>query len=132
MEMTFFGSQSTPLFASSWTPSNTGSYAGTCIFLVILAIINRCLFAGKQILERKWTHRELHRKPIVVRGKPTGTTYISEREEMEPGTLIAAGGTEEHVKIITRQKQGPFPWRWSTDFPRACYVTVLAATTYLL
>ena len=132
MEMTFFGSQATPLFSTSWTPSGTGPYAGTCIFLIILAIINRFLFAGKQVLERKWMYKELHRKPIVVRGKPSGMTYISERKEMETGTLIGGGGTEERVKVITRQKRGPFPWRLSVDLPRACYVTVLAATTYLL
>jgi copper transporter 1 len=45
MKMTFFTSASTPLFASSWTPTTTGQYAGTCIFLIVLAIFFRALLA---------------------------------------------------------------------------------------
>ena len=132
MDMTFFGSQRTPLFSSNWSPSGTGSYAGTCVFLVILAIVNRLLFAGKVTLEKRWMHKEMKRRPIVVRGKSTGITYLTEGEEKDTGTLISDGGVEAHVKVMTKYKKGPYPWRLSVDFPRACYFTVLAATTYLL
>ena len=77
-------------------------------------------------------HKEVQRKPIVVRGKPSEITLIRERTEMETGMLIGEGGVEEHVKVITKHRKGPFPWRLSVDLPRACYYTVVAATTYLL
>lgn len=45
MSMTFFYSLMTPLFSDRWTPATTGQYAGTCIFLIILAVIHRALVA---------------------------------------------------------------------------------------
>ncbi|KAE9364461.1 hypothetical protein N431DRAFT_496960 [Stipitochalara longipes BDJ] len=45
MAMTFFTSRNTPLYSMSWTPSSTGQYAGTCIFLIAFATIFRALLA---------------------------------------------------------------------------------------
>lgn len=45
MAMTFFTSTMTPLYSMAWTPSSTGSYAGTCIFLIAFAAIFRALLA---------------------------------------------------------------------------------------
>ncbi|KAJ4299998.1 hypothetical protein N0V90_005246 [Kalmusia sp. IMI 367209] len=45
MAMTFFTSTTTPLFSSAWTPTSTGQYAGTCIFLIAFAAIFRALLA---------------------------------------------------------------------------------------
>ncbi|KAM0716251.1 hypothetical protein Q7P37_007696 [Cladosporium fusiforme] len=45
MAMVFFTSTKTPLYSNSWTPNNSGQYAGTCIFLIILAVIFRALLA---------------------------------------------------------------------------------------
>lgn len=43
MSMTFFYSLMTPLFSTAWTPATTGQYAGTCIFLIVLAVVHRAL-----------------------------------------------------------------------------------------
>jgi hypothetical protein len=45
MAMNFFNSYDTPLFSLDWTPTNGGQYAGTCIFLIVLAIIFRFILA---------------------------------------------------------------------------------------
>ncbi|KAF2170464.1 hypothetical protein M409DRAFT_64196 [Zasmidium cellare ATCC 36951] len=45
MAMTFFTATNTPLFSFSWIPDTTGQYAGTCIFLIVLAAIFRALLA---------------------------------------------------------------------------------------
>ncbi|KAF1949763.1 hypothetical protein CC80DRAFT_428348 [Byssothecium circinans] len=45
MAMTFFTSTTTPLFSMAWTPTSSGQYAGTCIFLIIFATIFRSLLA---------------------------------------------------------------------------------------
>lgn len=64
MEMTFFTSFKTPLFASDWTPETKGHYAGTCIFLIVLAVILRVLIALRPILEgRVWTDGVRHGMP---------------------------------------------------------------------
>ncbi|KAJ5326986.1 hypothetical protein MYU51_008159 [Penicillium brevicompactum] len=56
MAMTFFVSFKTPLFSTEWTPGTKGQYAGTCIFIIALAVIMRVLLALKPILEgRVWT-----------------------------------------------------------------------------
>ncbi|OJJ95981.1 hypothetical protein ASPACDRAFT_47339 [Aspergillus aculeatus ATCC 16872] len=52
MTMVFFTSTTTPLYSNAWTPSTTGQYAGTCIFLIALAVILRFLLALKPICER--------------------------------------------------------------------------------
>jgi copper transporter 1 len=45
MAMTFFTATSTPLYSMAWTPSSSGQYAGTCIFLIAFAAIFRALLA---------------------------------------------------------------------------------------
>jgi copper transporter 1 len=45
MAMTFFVSTSTPLWSTSFSPHNTGEYAGICIFLIALATMFRLLLA---------------------------------------------------------------------------------------
>ena len=47
MTMTFFTSSTTSLYSTSWTPTSTGQYAGTCIFLIVLAAIFRALLAAR-------------------------------------------------------------------------------------
>ncbi|KAI1176240.1 Ctr copper transporter [Nemania sp. FL0916] len=45
MAMVFFNSMVTPLYSLAWTPNSSHAYAGTCIFLIVLAIIHRGLMA---------------------------------------------------------------------------------------
>ncbi|KAH8897422.1 hypothetical protein GQ53DRAFT_508738 [Thozetella sp. PMI_491] len=52
MMMVFFQSVSTPLFSMDWTPSGTGPYAGTCIFLIVLATLHCILQAVRNVLAR--------------------------------------------------------------------------------
>ncbi|OAK94795.1 hypothetical protein IQ06DRAFT_233481 [Phaeosphaeriaceae sp. SRC1lsM3a] len=47
MAMTFFTSTTTPLYSTSWMPTSTGQYAGTCVFLITLAAIFRALVAAR-------------------------------------------------------------------------------------
>lgn len=125
-------SSSTPLYSTSWTPTGTGSYAGTCIFLIVLATIFRGLMAGKHILEHHWLDTELKRRYVSVRGKPTESESISTDSEAKTGTLITERGVEEHVRVVRRTRHGGAAWRFSVDLPRAAYVTVMAGVGYLL
>ncbi|KAI1118400.1 hypothetical protein F5Y14DRAFT_447273 [Nemania sp. NC0429] len=49
MAMVFFQNMVTPLYSLAWTPNSTHAYAGTCIFLIVLAVIHRALMALRSI-----------------------------------------------------------------------------------
>ena len=132
MQNTFFTSSSTPLYSSAWHPSSPGTYAATCVFLILLAAIFRGLFAGKHLLERRWLDQTLERKYIKVRGAPTEADKIDASSESKYGTLVTARGVEEHVKVVTNKARPVMPWRLSVDLPRAAYVTITAGVGYLV
>ena len=125
-------SSSTPLYSTTWTPASTGSYVGTCIFLIVLAALFRGLIAGKHILEHRWLDMELDRRYVSVRGKPTESERISTDSDTKTATLVSERGVEEHVRVVRRKRHGRAAWRFSVDLPRAGYVTVMAGVGYLL
>ncbi|KAL8716133.1 MAG: hypothetical protein Q9220_000038 [cf. Caloplaca sp. 1 TL-2023] len=132
MKVAFFSSTSTPLYSSAWTPGSTGAYTGTCIFLILLAVLFRCLAAGKQILERRWLDQELNRRYIRVQGIPTEAERIEFDPSSKPVTLITERGVEEHVQVVRKTRRAVTPWRHSVDVPRAAFVTLTAGVGYLL
>ncbi|MCJ1311514.1 hypothetical protein MMC25_005186 [Agyrium rufum] len=130
--MTFVTSTSTPLYSKRWTPSSSAAYAGTCIFLIILAIIFRALFAVKSIAERRWLNKEMNRRYVVVRGRSPESERIEQSSDAKDGTLISENGLEEKVKVVRRHMSPTTPWRFSVDLPRALLTTTIAAVGYLL
>jgi hypothetical protein len=131
MAMEFMNSQSTPLYSSGWTPSSTGSYAGTCIFLIVLAILFRSLLAGKQVLEARWADQAYNRRFVVVADKqPVSEQYQSDTDSKTG--ILTANGVEENVKVVTKPTYKVQPWRFSVDLPRAGLVMVIAGVGYLL
>lgn len=132
MGMTFSNTHNTPLYSTLWTPSCDGAYAGTCIFLIILAIINRGLFAVRAIMERRWHAAHMNRRYIIVAGK----TPEAERIDADPNTkfaaLVTAQGVEQNVKVVEGAATGALPWRFSTDVPRALIFLCITGTIYLL
>ena len=132
MTMTFFSSNHTPLYSSGWTPASTSAYAGSCIFLILLAASLRGVVASKQRLERYWLDRRLDRRYIVVAGQPTEKRRISDDTEARTAMLVSAAGVEEDVRVVRRHVRGNPPWRLSVDLPRALIVTLMAAMAYLL
>lgn len=125
MMMTFFNSHTTPLFSASWTPSTTGQYAGTCIFLIFFGAIYHTLGA----IRTHWLHRlrdiEHNRRIPITDGsgkKNDGTT-----KGTNPSRSFA-----EIVPVLTKLGQKNRPWRFSTDLPRALLDTLIAGIGYLL
>jgi hypothetical protein len=137
MSMVFTNDHSTPLFSSQWTPTSTGSYAGTCIFLIVLAIISRLLQAYRHVLEVKWHDKAVKRRYVVLAGETAEQRErqmgLGDAEKTEEGTLTARG-LEERVRVMRTSRTGieTQPWRFSTDLPRACVFTVQAGVAYLL
>lgn len=137
MSMVFTTDHSTPLFSSQWTPTSTAGYAGTCIFLAVLAIISRLLQAYRHLLEIKWHDQAVKRRYVVIAGETTRSREqqmgLSDGEKTEEATLTARG-VDERVRVLRTSRRGieTQPWRFSTDLPRACVFTVQAGVGYLL
>lgn len=115
-----------------WTPTSRGGYAGTCIFLIILAIIGRSLMAFKALMEHRWLAAHLKRRYIVVAGKNPEAGGIASDPEAKPATLVTAQGVEENVRVVYRYTHEPIPWRFSVDLPRALIFLCIAGVGYLL
>jgi copper transporter 1 len=104
MMMTFFTSTETPLYSKDWTPSGAGQYAGTCIFLIVLAFLFRGLLALRT------------RLPMLRDG------WESVEHQKDTKDL-------EWVAAADRAKE---PWRVNTALARAILDTILAGVSYLL
>ena len=137
MEMTFFTATNTPLYSLDWTPTSTGSYAGTCIFIILLAVLFRVLLAGKAWKEERWLDAELKRRYVAVEGRGSLAMRIrgsdgSLADADAKSMVISENGLEEDVVVV--RKKGPItrPWRWSVDLVRASMVTCIAGVGYLL
>lgn len=138
MPMAFTNDHSTSLFSHQWTPSTTGEYAGTCIFLIVLAIISRMLVAYRHVLEAKWHARDVNRRYIHVAGGDADSDKERQglpAEQKSDEATLTVRGLDERIKVIrtpTRAGIQISPWRFSTDLPRACIFTVQAGVGYLL
>lgn len=139
MAMVFFTSTITPLYSSSWTPNSTSTYAGTCIFLIILSLILRMLYAAKSLLELKWRHESLQRRYIKLADStnPEGAVRKDSGKEESTTAVLTTNGVDEKVRLV--QSDSPLlgnswtrPWRLSVDLPRALLVTVMVGVGYLL
>lgn len=132
MAMVFTNAHDTPLFSSAWAPSSSGTYAATCIFLIVLAIIDRCLIAFKASMERHWLIHHLNRRYIAIAGKTSEAGRINADPDAKTASLVTAQGVEESVKIVHSISHGPIPWRFSVDVPRAILFLFIAGVSYLL
>ncbi|KAF2131058.1 Ctr copper transporter-like protein [Dothidotthia symphoricarpi CBS 119687] len=131
MTMAFFTGTDTPLYSESWTPKTAGQYAGTCIFLIFLAITLRAIFTAKFLLDAKALESALKRKYVVVAGqKSMEEQALSDASSMTG--ILTTNGIQENVRIIQAPVSHTQPWRFSVDLPRALLMTVAAGVGYLL
>ena len=134
ISMVFTTDHSTALYSSRWTPTRSGEYAGTCLFLVILGIISRMLQAYRHLVEIRSHDKAVKRQYIVVAGE---TSAQREKQlltgEPEEATLTVRG-VDERVRVLRTSRRGleTQPWRFSTDLPRVGLFTVDAGVKYLL
>ncbi|KAF2465901.1 Ctr copper transporter-like protein [Lindgomyces ingoldianus] len=131
MSMGFFSATNTPLYSTSWTPSSAGAYAGTCIFLIILAILYRGGFTLKHHLDLKWAESSLKRRYVVVADKTPVAEQVASDTNSTTG-ILTTNGVEERVRVVQAPASHIQPWRFSVDLPRAAVMTVIAGVGYLL
>lgn len=121
MAMTFFTSSTTPLFSDDWTPSNLGQYAGTCIFLIILASILRFLLALRPLLEVRFWRKTAAATAVIKEEEQDGEDRLL---NARPGQALTALRRD-----VGRRWSG---WRVDTAAWRATYELLIAAAGYLL
>lgn len=131
MMVAFQNDMATPLYSMSWTPNSMGTYAATCIFLIVLAVIFRGLFALKAIQESRWLDQELNRRYVVVNGQLPMHEKMS-TSSLKQNMMLSANGVEEQVMVVQKKQMVARPWRASVDPLRAAIDTVIAGVGYLL
>ncbi|CAK7236610.1 hypothetical protein SBRCBS47491_009697 [Sporothrix bragantina] len=99
MSMTFFYSLITPLFSTAWTPSNTGQYAGTCIFLIILAVIHRALVAFRSAIFAH-THAPGHATANDLEKEKVSLSRFNAGRELARGIIEAVTGGIGYLLMI--------------------------------
>ncbi|KAF1358887.1 low affinity copper transporter [Lizonia empirigonia] len=130
MTMAFFTATNTPLYSEAWTPQNTGQYAGTCIFLIVLAITLRGIFTAKSLLEAKALGAAMKRRYVVVAGEKT---VLEQKDDTSSMTgILTTNGMQEDVRIVSAPVKLVQPWRFSVDLPRAALMMVATGVGYLL
>ncbi|CAK7567928.1 MAG: hypothetical protein SEPTF4163_005906 [Sporothrix epigloea] len=127
----FFTASDTPLYSQAWTPTSLGTYAGTCVFCIILATVFRLILAFKARVESRWLDAELERRYVVVPGKPELAQRVSQDPSSKRMTL-SENGIEEDVVVLTKRHSDVRPWRMSIDPLRALLDTLVAGIGYLL
>ena len=124
MRMVFTNSHDILLYSTAWTPHSAGAYAGTCISLIVVALVLRCLFALKPVLEQKWRARAQSRRCALVRGKVTEAGKIEDGSDAKNGCLVTTHGVEPNVKVVYTNAREVIPFRLSVDVPRAAIVMI--------
>lgn len=131
MSMIFQSSTTTPLFSQAWSPTNDGQYAGTCIFLVILALVARTLVAFRSVQEARWLTRDRKRRYIVTNGQAPLAERLSTSSDAKQ-LVLSANGVEDKVFVVGKNDELIRPWRFSVDPLRAAMDTVIVGIGYLL
>jgi hypothetical protein len=119
----------TPLYSPMWAPTNVGQYVGTCIFLIVLAVIFRGLLAVKAWKETAWLDAEFNRRYATIAGKQLKSEHIS-TDSVDKQMILIESGVEEGVVVV--RKRSIRPWRITTDPLRAVMDTAIAGVAYLL
>lgn len=137
MAMVFTTDHNTALYSSAWTPTSTGAYAGTCVFLLTLGIVQRLLSAYRHLLEVKWHDKAVRRRYVVLAGETAERREAQLRmggPEKTDEAMLTVRGVDERVRVLRASRRGieTQPWRFSTDLPRACVYTLFAGVNYLL
>ncbi|KAI1142019.1 hypothetical protein F5Y05DRAFT_369450 [Hypoxylon sp. FL0543] len=120
MAMTFFSSSTTSLFSQWWTPTSSSEYAGTCVFLIALAVIMRVMLALKPVLEKLLWNTAVGPEGELIPEDDTGY----QKDEM------ASRSPAMRVYDAVRRRWAI--WRFKTSLSRASFELSLATVGYLL
>lgn len=118
MAMVFFKSMVTPLYSLAWTPSSTHAYAGTCIFLLVLAVIHRALITLRS---------------LAFDGNPNLVARAHDRSDKD--SLISERVRPPRVGNLgqqLREKRARHPFLVSVELGRSLLEVFIGGVGYLL
>ncbi|KAI2620602.1 hypothetical protein GGR54DRAFT_601630, partial [Hypoxylon sp. NC1633] len=120
MVMTFFFSSTTSLFSKTWTPATSAQYAGTCTFLIVLAVVMRAMLALKPILEKSVWNPMVNREGVLIPDDDAGYN----KGEIAPQRVTG--------RVYSAVRRRWSFWRLGTSLGRAVFELLLASVGYLL
>ncbi|KAJ6112306.1 hypothetical protein N7523_008367 [Penicillium sp. IBT 18751x] len=106
-----------------WATTSSSSYAGTCIFLVILGVILLSLVSSRSMLEKRWSRRELNRRHVLFLNKDS--SGLMDKSE----TLLTPNGLEKDIIIIEQPTRARRSWK--TIMLKATMTTLILAILYI-
>ncbi|KAI1357656.1 Ctr copper transporter [Xylaria arbuscula] len=118
MAMVFFQNMVTPLYSLAWTPNSTHAYAGTCIFLIFLAVIHRALVAFRCLA--------LDGNPnLVARAHVAADKELLVPERAQPPRMGSLGQR-------LRESRAQHPFLVSVELGRSLLEVFIGGVGYLL
>ncbi|KAI1197810.1 Ctr copper transporter [Nemania serpens] len=118
MAMVFFQNMVTPLYSLAWTPNSTHAYAGTCIFLILLAVIHRAFMALRSIAFDGNTN-------LVARARVASDKESLASERIRPPQM---GNLGQQL----REKRSRYPFLVSVELGRSILEVFIGGIGYLL
>lgn len=106
-----------------WATTSSSSYAGTCIFLVILGVILLFFVSSRSMLEKRWSRRELNRRHVLFLNKES--SGLMDKSE----TLLTRNGPEKDIIIIEQPTRARRSWK--TIMLKATMTTLILAILYV-
>ncbi|KAH7024618.1 Ctr copper transporter [Microdochium trichocladiopsis] len=137
MAMVFFQSVTSPLFSKAWTPADPGAYAGTCIFLIVLATVHRILIALRNIYFCSAVLSDPRRTKELSGGSGNGGADCCNSNGPDDDAVVGPGyrrhlGRREGFWAALRRARRSCPFRTSTETARAVAEVVISGVGYLL
>ncbi|KAF2968120.1 hypothetical protein GQX73_g5435 [Xylaria multiplex] len=118
MAMVFFQNMVTPLYSLAWTPNSTHAYAGTCIFLIVLAVAHRALIALRSLAFDG-------NRNLVVRAPISADKEFLVSERLQPPHMGSLGQQ-------LRERRAQHPFLVSVELGRSLLEVFIGGVGYLL
>jgi solute carrier family 31 (copper transporter), member 1 len=119
----------TPLYSPTWIPVSEGNYAGTCLFLVVLAFIFRALVSLRSILKRRAIDTDLNSRYTIISRRPAEDIN---NDPQSPRSPLKENIDEDNVIVVRRPVKVVRPWKLTPAVVRSVVDVVTVGVVYLL
>ncbi|KAI0296593.1 copper transporter [Russula brevipes] len=116
------------LYFKSWHPSSHGAIAGASIALVVLAILERSLYAARGVMEARW-----RRSALASNTYPPAENSVSpwKKQEVREQSAQVVTGMTTVSRNVRRSRTIP-PFILSRDAVRGALYALQASLSYAL
>ncbi|KZT05109.1 uncharacterized protein LAESUDRAFT_727366 [Laetiporus sulphureus 93-53] len=110
------------LWFQGWVPSSAGAMVGTCIGLLLLAMVERWIAAARAVMNYHWSQRAYVNYPACQEQDALPVTALESESKQTPSTRSYAV-----VRSTTRILP---PFVFEHDVPRGIFLILQAALSY--